>query len=225
MATGSRTRNRTSKAEQAEATRGRITAAATTLFLREGFVTTTMAAIAREAGVAVQTLYLSFGSKTAILKAAFDVALAGHDEEHGILEADWFQRVLAEPDGPTACRMFCRDAGVVIARAAPLFDVIRTAAADPEVAAIYAENKQLRHRGFAQVLDAVASRPGFATGLTVDDALAIVYTVVSEETYLLLVVERGWTTERWQDWCAETCVAQLFAEAGMPPRGSGVDLT
>jgi AcrR family transcriptional regulator len=216
VATGSRTRNRTSKAEQAEATRGRIAAAATTLFLRDGFVTTTMAAIAREAGVAVQTLYLSFGSKTAILKAAFDVALAGHDEDHGILEADWFQRVLAEPDGPTACRMFCRHAGTVMGRAAPLFDVIRTAAADPEVAAIYTKNKRLRHEGFARIMTALASREGFASTMSADDALAIVYTVVSEETHLLMVVERGWTSERWQRWCADTCVTQLFPGAGMP---------
>ena len=70
MATGSRTKNRTNKAEQASATRRKIVEAASTLFLRDGFVSTTMAMIAKEAGVAVQTLYMAFGTKTAILQAA-----------------------------------------------------------------------------------------------------------------------------------------------------------
>lgn len=93
MATGSRTKNRTTKAEQASATRSKIVDAATDLFLRDGFVTTTMAAIAKEAGVAVQTLYMSFVNKTAILQAAFDQALIGRDAPTGILESDWFQQV------------------------------------------------------------------------------------------------------------------------------------
>lgn len=210
MAGGSRTQNRVSKAEQAGSTRRRVVQAATTLFLRDGFVTSTMAAIAKEAGVAVQTLYLSFGSKTAILQAAFDTALKGGDEPDGILESDWFRRVIAEADGPSALRLFCSEARHIIARAAPLFDAMRAAAADPEVAEVLAHNKALRWNGYQLVAEALASRKGFAERLSVAEAQVVLYTVISEDSFLLMVTECGWTPERWVDWTTQTCTAQLF---------------
>ena len=214
MTAGSRTRNRTSKAEQASATRARIVQAATRLFLRDGFLTTTMVAIAKEAGVAVQTLYLSYGSKTAILQAAFDGALKGDDVPDGILETDWFRRVLTEPDGAAALRTFCREAQRVVVRAAPLFDVIRAAAADPDVAEMLAHNKALRRNGYRMVAEALASRDGFACDLSPEEALVVLYGVVSEDGFLLMVTECGWTPERWLDWTEATCTAQLFPRAG-----------
>ena len=138
MATGSRTRNRISKAEQSRATRRRIVVAATSLFLRDGFLTTTMAAIAAEAGVAVQTLYLSFGNKTAILSAAFDVALAGDDEDLGLPDRDWYRAVIEDPDGPAALASFVQHASATMRRASPLYAVIRSAAAEPEIADLLA---------------------------------------------------------------------------------------
>lgn len=212
MATGSRTKNRTGKAEQASATRRKIVEAASALFLRDGFVTTTMAMIAKEAGVAVQTLYMSFGSKTSILQAAFDHALSGA-ETTGILETDWFQQVLTEPDGPAALDRFCKESARVIASAAPLFDVMRAAAADPEVGEVLAHNKLLRYDGFRLIVEALASRQGFDTELPVDDAHGILYATLSEDGYLLLVTEHGWTAERWVGWVARTCSRQFFPQA------------
>jgi len=212
VATGSRAKNRTSRAEQASATRGRIVAAAGALFLRDGFVTTTMAMIAKEAGVAVQTLYMSFGSKTAILQAAFDEALTGADKT-GLLETDWYQQVLSDPDGVAGLRLFCHQSGQVIDRAAPLFEVMRAAAADPEIGEVLAHNKKLRFDGYRRITEAVASRPGFARDLSVDDAHAILYTVASEDCFLLMVTEHGWTVDRWTAWVTETCMSQFFADA------------
>jgi AcrR family transcriptional regulator len=209
---GSRTKNRTSKAEQAHATRSRIVEAASALFLRDGFVTTTMAMIAKEAGVAVQTLYMSFGSKTAILQAAFDHALSG-TETTGILETDWFQQVLSNPDGAAALGLHCEESARVISRAAPLFDVMRAAAADPEVGEMLAHNKKLRYDGFRLVVEAIASRPGFDPALPVADAHGILYSLVSEDGYLLLVTEHGWTPERWAEWVVQTCMSQFFPDA------------
>lgn len=186
--------------------------AATRAFLRDGFVTSTMAAIAREAGVAVQTLYLSFGSKTAILQAAFDTALKGSDDPDGLLETDRFQRVLTESDGPAALRLFCVEARHVIARGAPLFDAMRAAAADPEVAEVLAHNKDLRANGYRMIAGALARRDGFSPELSAADALVIMYTVVSEDSFLLMVTERGWTQERWLAWTTQTCLAQLFPD-------------
>lgn len=212
MATGSRTKSRASKAEQAKATRSKIVAAATGLFLTDGFVTTTMATIAKQAGVAVQTLYLSFANKTAILQAAFDQALRGDLNEMDLREQDWFERVLADPDGPTALRLMCERSAEVIERAAPLFDVMRSAAADPEVGEMLAHNKKLRYDGYRLVVAAISTRVGFNGELSVEDAHAILYTVLSEDSYLLMVREHGWTRNRWLGWVTDTCLRQFFMD-------------
>ncbi len=212
MAAGSRTKNRTSKAEQAAATRGKVVDAATELFLRDGFVTTTMTAIAKEAGVAVQTLYLAFGSKTAILQAAFDHALRG-DAETDIADQEWYAQVVAGTDGPAALRLMCDRSSAVIGRAAPLFDVMRAASADPEVGGMLAHNKKLRYAGYRHLLENVSTRAGFNSNLTLEDALGIVYTALSEDAYLLMVTEHGSTPERWLAWVTETCCGQLFPTA------------
>lgn len=213
MATGSRTKNRTSKAEQAQATKRKIVDAATVLFLRDGFVTTTMAMIAKEAGVAVQTLYLSFGSKTAILQAAFDQALRGNPDEIDILQQDWFAQTLAETDGRAALRLFCEESAKVMGRATPIFEVMRAASADPEVSEMLAHNKKLRHDGFRTIVEAISKRKGFNHDLSVEDAHGILYAVLSEDGVLLLVNEHGWTMEHWVAWVIGTLDQQFFPPA------------
>lgn len=80
-----------------------------------------MADIAAEASVAVQTLYLSFGSKARILSATFDRSVAGDDEALAVLERPWVSALADEPDlrqalrllvaEGTAYRLFCMDRG------------------------------------------------------------------------------------------------------------------
>lgn len=210
MAAGSRTKNQQSKAQQAHATRQRITAAASELFVRDGFLTTTMAGIAGEAGVAVQTLYLAFGNKTAILRAAVDHAIGGDDEPIPVLERPWWQEMTDEPDGPRALTVFINSSGEIIRRLSPLYQVVRAAAADPEVGEILDRNKHERHAGFAAVVDQLSRKPGFSKTLSVDDATGVLYAVQSEESYALLVEEHGWGFKIWRDWALRTVTAELF---------------
>jgi AcrR family transcriptional regulator len=210
VATASRTKNRQTRAEQSRRTRRAITQAATTLFLREGFLGTTMAAIAREAGVAVQTLYLSFANKTAILDTAFGQTLAGDDEPIPLLDRDWMRDILAEPDGAAALQSFIEVSTQIIERATPLYIVIRSSAADPEVAELLEKNKHERHTQFRVLAEALAARPGFNQSLDVDEAAAILYVVQSEDTFAMYVNERGWSVEQWSAWTSRTLQQQLF---------------
>jgi AcrR family transcriptional regulator len=209
MATGSRTKNRVSKAEQSRATRRRITAAATTLFVRDGFLTTTMAAIAAEAGVAVQTLYLSFGNKTAILHAAFDEAIVGDDDPVPVMERAWWRDLMTSTDAGAALSIFVDNSCAIIARAGALYGVILGAAADPEVAELLANNKRERRAGFTAAVQTLSTRAGFRPGLSLADATAVAYAVQSEETYLLMVGECGWSVEQWHDWVLRTLLAEF----------------
>jgi AcrR family transcriptional regulator len=210
MTSGSRTRSRTSKAEQSRATRQRIVVAATRLFLRDGFLTTTMAAIAKEADVAVQTLYLSYTNKTAILSAAFDTAVAGDDEPTPITEREWYLGLTSDVEGPVALANFFGYSAGIIERASPLYAVIRSAAADPEVAELLANNKVERHRAFVLIAGKLAEKPGFRADLTAEKAAAVMYLLSSEDSYLMLVTELGWSLDQWRLWTLTALIDQLF---------------
>lgn len=210
MATGSRTRNRASRAEKAQATRERILAAATELFIRDSYLQTTMADIARAAGVAVQTLYLSFGSKVAIFSAALDIAIAGDSEPVPLLRRPWFARLVAEPDGRSALDVFVDMAGGVIARHYPLYASMRSGSADPELAELLQRNKALRFETHSAVARELAGKAGFSDQLTAVQAAEVIYTLMSQETYELLVVERGRADGEWLDWVRRHLREELF---------------
>src|SRR5829696_7801027 len=77
---GSRPYRSTRRQQQAAQTRHDVLMAAMRLFNTTGWSGTTMAAIAAEAGVAVETIYSGFGSKKQLLRLAMDVAVVGDAE-------------------------------------------------------------------------------------------------------------------------------------------------
>src|ERR1700712_1487183 len=186
MAT-SREKVRTTHAEQSRETRRRIVYAATVLFLRDGYLTATMNALAKEADVAVRTLYISFANKTAILSAAFDAAVAGDDEPVAIVERAWYQTLSSGPDGPAPVADFFDYSATIIGRSTPLYAVIRAASAEPEVAELLANNKRERHAALQGVAERLSQKKGFRKGLTPEDAAAIMYTLSNADSYLMLV--------------------------------------
>ena len=76
----------TRRKQQARQTRREITEAARKLFTERGYAGATMGAIADEAGVAVETIYATFGSKSSILSHLIDVSVVGDDEPVPLLE-------------------------------------------------------------------------------------------------------------------------------------------
>jgi AcrR family transcriptional regulator len=203
-------------------TKARIASAATKLFCAQGYIDTTMAAIAAEAGVSVQTLYLRYGSKGAILSAALDVAIAGDAEPVEVMKREWVQRALAESDGPTAVSLWAQGARTIVDRTHVLFGVIQSAAADPEVAEVLAKSKRERvvaQRTFADVL---SKQKGFNRAVSTERAADLLYGLMTEDSYLVFVVDRGWTADEWQSWAANTVIAQLFSElSGGPGHRAG----
>ncbi|HLU57821.1 MAG TPA: TetR/AcrR family transcriptional regulator [Pseudonocardia sp.] len=187
------------------ATRQRIVAAAMPLFVRDGYVETTMAGIARAAGVAVQTLYLSFGSKAAVLEAA--LASVSDDQPN-----EWLAHVRAEPDGPAALRRYVDQAAQQVERRFPLDAALRAAAADPEPAELLERSRQAELAVHAQAVDELAEKPGFTTRISLQRATEIVATVLSHETYGLLVGTHGWPAQDWTDWVTRHLEADLFPE-------------
>jgi AcrR family transcriptional regulator len=201
---------RRARSERSRATQRRVVAAATELFIRDGYLDTTVTAIAKQAGVAVQTLYLSFGSKDALLAAALDVAIAGDDEPMPILERPWFSQMRDEPDGRQTLAVFVAMAADVVARVEPLYDVVQRASADVQVGDLLERTKRQRRETFAASVQLLVGKAGFGAGLSADRATSVLYALLSEECYRLLVVEEGWSQAEWRDWVERTAAAQLF---------------
>src|SRR5687768_14077081 len=86
------------RAAQAATTRRQVLDAARARFEADGYTATTVAAIARAAGVAAKTVYLSFGSKSGVLRGVWDLALKGDEADAPVAERPWYLEVLEEPD-------------------------------------------------------------------------------------------------------------------------------
>jgi AcrR family transcriptional regulator len=198
------------RAERARTTRARIAAAATATFTTSGYSTTSINAIAAAAGVSEQTVYYSFGNKRAVLVAALDRAIAGDDEPIPTLQRPWVHAALAESDPHRQIERQVAGVGEVLRRAARLLDIIRNAAADPELAEV-CETQISHHREVQRVFAAaLATKTRLRTD--VDAAADTAVALLSPETYLLLVDHLGWGHERWRDWAADCLARTLIQE-------------
>lgn len=188
--------------------RARLVRTATDLFVRQGYVATTVGEIAAGAEVSVQTLYSAYGSKVGVLAAAHDLALAGDDEPVALADRDWFRQLRASPSAPDAWRSALDRMHVSTARVAPLYSVMLAAEADPDVARLMRSLRSQRHEFSRLLADAVLARPG-AGGVDHDRLTAIIYATESVECYLLFVTQSGWTLDQWRDWVHATVRDEL----------------
>jgi AcrR family transcriptional regulator len=197
--------------EQAAATRRAILEAAQRLFERDGYAATTMAAIAKEAGVALKTVYVAFETKSGLLRALWHLLLRGDEDDVSIDRRPWYRAVLAEPDPERKLRIGAHNARLVKQRAGALMKVIRSAAAtDPDAKALWSRIESDfydNQRVIVQVLhDDGALRPG----LDVARAADVMWTLNHPDLWHLLVGERGWTPEAWEQWFGDTVCQQLL---------------
>lgn len=211
MTATSRTHGKSLRATRAAETRLRVLEAATRLFEGRGYLETTMADIAHGSNVAVQTLYLSFGSKVAMLSTALDIAIAGDDEPVPIIERPWFVRSLEETEARLSIRLFVGGAADVIARHYALFSVVKAASADPEVGALLDSNKARRYDVHQRLARNLIKKTGLRDDISARDVAASIYALVSPESYGLLVRERGWSKVRWAAWTADHLSRELLA--------------
>ena len=199
--------------EQAAATRRKVIAAAQPLFLKHGYAGTTMAAIAREAGVVVETVYRSFGSKAALFAAVVEAALAGGVEraEVPVEERPAIAAIIAETDPARQVALYAATQPGIHRRGGPLLRAVRDAAAvDPEVARVWSELERWRYEGQARMVGLLASRGALPEGLSVETASDLVWTLCSLAVHDLLVVERGWTSEQYERWLTDALKRDLL---------------
>lgn len=199
--------------EQAAATRERILGAAHLLFERDGYASTTMAAIAREAGVALKTVYLAFDTKSGVLRALWNLRLRGDSADVPVAQREWYREMLAEPDPRRQLELNARNSRRVKARAGWLLEVIRGAApVDPDVAVLWERIETDFHANQRAVVESLHAKGALRPGLDLLGATDVLWTINHPAVWHLLVTTRGWSHDAFEAWLAETFCAQLLRD-------------
>lgn len=198
--------------ERARATRLRITKVAYRLFADRGYAGTEMSDIAREAGVAVQTVYFIFHTKAELLSRAYDLAVLGEDDPRPPEEQPWHAAMAAEPNVAFALRHAVDGIGVILDRATPLDTLIRASAeGDPETSRVRARHERWRAEGYRRMLDILTAKAPLRDGVGTERATQLLLLYIGMDMYRVLVLDFGWTREEWIGWTVATLNEHLFA--------------
>jgi AcrR family transcriptional regulator len=192
-------------------TRSSILTAARELFISHGYGTTTVAAIAERAGVAQDTVYAAVGTKPAIFRLLIESALSGRDEPVPGAQREYAVKMRAAPDVRSKLAIYAAAVTVIQGRLAPLFVALRAAAsANPELAQLRHEISERRARNMRDLADDLALTGELRADLGRDEVADVIWSMNASEYYALLVLERGWTPERFQRWLLDAWIRLLL---------------
>jgi AcrR family transcriptional regulator len=198
----------TRRREQAMDTRLRIIRAAEDLFVRQGYGRTTMAEIARAAGVAPETIYAAYRNKPTLLRQVWYATFRGDEEDVPLLDRPEIRTVLAEPDLATRFRAHAVVLTPVFRRVSRLFRALQGAAtSEPAAAALLAEFDERR-------LDAAThyARAAAATGqlaVSEEECRDVLAATMDGALWHRLVEERGWSDDHYAQLLGSMWVAVL----------------
>lgn len=193
------------RAERAADTRARIREAARSLFEENGFAATTVAEIARTAGVAAPTVYATFGSKAGVVGAMLEDLEASADR------AGLVGRLAATDDPREQLAAFAHWIRTLFERGAPVLRVALAARDDEDVAALRAQGDENRRRGAVRLTEGWADAGGLRPDLPADEAADTLWLLTSPEQFLLATDDLGWSPARYERWLSATTALALLA--------------
>jgi AcrR family transcriptional regulator len=198
------------RADQAEQTRRRILESAFRLFADSGYAGTTITAVAEDAGVSPETIYLSLGGKRGLLEGVIEMAITGA-ENTATQEEAWWTAVAGLSDAPERLEKMVEYSCRILARTRPIHAVIR-GAADKEAFAAVLGRRLLQNRLTAQT-ERIRTYLGddLRPELRVDQAGQRYCVLASPELYHLLTVELGWTAGQHRRWLTDLLKTELIA--------------
>jgi AcrR family transcriptional regulator len=212
MTGGGRPYRSTLRDEQSRATRRRIVDAGAALFVENGYVPTTIDAIAERAGVSRRTVFTSVGAKAAVLKLAFDWTLAGDDESVAIADRPEVQRMMRGEAPAALLAAWMAMNAAINRRLATLYHVLVVAAdADPDAAALLATTDDQRAEGARDVVGRVADLGALRSDLDPEQAAAIADVLIDPALYQRLVGTWGWTFETYVGHLQRMAAVSLLA--------------
>jgi AcrR family transcriptional regulator len=187
--------------------------AATRLFVQQGYATTTMRAIAAEAGVSVPTVELLFGTKAQLLHVVIDVAIAGDDEPVPVLSRAWVAEAQSVRDLADFLLVVAQVVSEAEARSAGVILVAyEAAAADPDIQLLILDRESQRERTAAWIVDSVRERADLRPGLDRAGAIDTVWMLMDPVIFSRLRRYRGWSADRYASWFADSATRLLTSE-------------
>ncbi len=198
------------RADQARQTRRRVLDAAFALFAERGYAGTTIAAIADQAGVSPETIYLTVGGKREVLEAAIELAISGDEEEPAHHEGELWTEVAELPAARDRLAKMVEYSCAILGRTRPIHTVIR-GAADKETFAAELGSRLLHDRLTVQT-ERIGRHLGddLRKGLSLAEAGQRYCALASPDLFYTLTVEFGWSAERHRTWLTELLVSELL---------------
>lgn len=197
------------RSAQASDTRAAVLSAAHDLFIRDGWQKATIAAIARQAGVSVETIYAGFGSKLALLEAVVVASVRGLQPETALIDQAGPRAVLEAPDQRSQIALFAKDIAEVLGRVAPLMAVVRAAAeSEPALKELYIGLHRGRTRNLAMLVDALLGHGPLRTDR--DACLASLVRLASPELFLFVTNVEGLSPAQYATWLSDVLTALLL---------------
>jgi AcrR family transcriptional regulator len=193
---------------QALRNRAAILDAAQRQFFERGYAAATVASIAQEAGVSVETVYKAFGGKAELVGAIYERGLVGRRE------ASVYERSDAMREDETNPRKIIRYWAGLIAElgpdVSPIRLLMRSAASDPHVAEVLEKSDDERIERMRHNSRFLARRGYLRAGVTAAEAADVLWVCTSAELYELLVQRRGWSLRRFERFVGDLLVSALL---------------
>jgi len=190
---------------QAGDTRLRIVEATRQLLQSEGYAGMTIEAIAQRAEVSAQSVYSIFKSKTGILTELLDQSTFGADYEDAV------RRALSESHPEARLRLAAPIARQIHDAQSAAFDLLRGAGVvAPELAKLEQQRERLRYERQERMIMSLRDAGRLRPELNYATARDIFWMLTGRDVYRMLVRERGWSSQKYQDWLADTLVRSLL---------------
>ena len=207
---GGRSYHSPRRAEQAAATRSAVLGAARELFLREGYVGTTVSAVAARAQVAVDTVYAAVGRKPALLREVVETSISGTDHAVPAGERDYVVRIRQAAGAREKIRIYADAVAQIQGRLGPVYLALREASStDQDCRELWTTISSRRAANMRDFVADLRVTGELRDDLSDEDMADIVWSMNGPEHWALLVHERGWTTERFGTWLADVWTRSL----------------
>jgi AcrR family transcriptional regulator len=200
-----RTYNSENRDTQAAQTRSRILEAAQELFQTEGFDRVTINKIAKAAEVSMPTIYAIFKSKRGMLQSLIDEAFP--PEQFATLVDD----VMQENSPKKRLNITAKLARQIYDAERGLMDILRGASVvAPEFKELEQEREQRRYERQTESINKMVKEKSLAKGLSPQKARDILWALTGRDMYRMFVVERGWTSDAYEEWLAQLLAKSLL---------------
>lgn len=190
--------------EQAAATREAVVSAARELFVGEGYRSTTVAGIARRAGVAVDTIYATIGRKPDLLREVVETAISGTGQAVPAEQREYVIRLRQAEGAAEKIGIYAQALAGIQPRLAPVYVALRDAAgSDPDCGALWQQISDRRAANMLRFIEDLASTGELRTDRPAAELADAVWSMNGPEYWVLLVDQRGWSPEQFAAWLSD----------------------